>query len=320
MVKKRKRTLKEAYGEEQYQQVMEKAKSAPRFMRLLKKHLKEDVTGQWAPSMDFDDDCAVSAIHDAVVEGAEPNLSRQFVSIFHTTKPSLTIPLGDTATAHDLENNEYIEDNEQECADVNCIKIDADEEPGSTCSWTRKNLEDASWDVMARQARQAGRAIDEYVMDNILDTFDAVAEGDLAGGAIQTFTQGAMTWAEFVNIITTVECEDFHPDYVIMNPYEYGLLLGIDQFISSLYAGSDQVVRSGIVKTTLGVTVIRSSRVRQGIIYCVDSDKVLATVIRRDLQVEPFEYPNKNKYGFTASMRIGKDMMFESALCIASAS
>lgn len=129
MVKKTKKTLKESYGDSRYEEIMAKAKLAPTLLYFLKKALKEDVTGQWAPSMDFDTDCAVSAIHDAVIEGAEPNLSREFVAIFHTTKASLTIPLGSTATANDLENNEYVEDDEQECAAVDCIKIDADEEP-----------------------------------------------------------------------------------------------------------------------------------------------------------------------------------------------
>jgi hypothetical protein len=195
------------------------------------------------------------------------------------------------------------------------IDFDLNTEYGIQTTWTRSHLEDASWDVLAEQTQNAGYAIKKALIAACIAPIAALTT-TLAGGGIVDLTT-SITWAEFLSLLARVDAEGTGPaDYAVCSPAIYWQLLALDQFINSLYAGTDEVMRSGVAKTTLGVTVIRSSDMEADAIFVLNSKKAVGLVTRRAIKVEPFEHPETNEYGFIASTRAKAGVLVPKAIAV----
>ena len=132
--------------------------------------------------------------------------------------------------------------------------------------------------------------------------YTAIANASLATGAEITVTDGAPTWAQIVDLINAVNREDFDPVVVAMNPHEFGGLLKLDQFISSLYKNNGDL--KGVFHSdTLDVTFVSSSLITKSL--AVDINAAAAMILRRDVQAKPYEDPGRNMYGVLGSERVG---------------
>lgn len=310
------KTLKESKTPEQISEMVFKAKNSRFFRKALEKRLKEAVL-DGSGYCDGDDDCAVGEVYNEVILGCEPYLTREIARVFITDKPEFTIPLNTTGEAEDLTCNQDTGDTYGIGVETTtCELVKLNLEPGKRALWTRSYLEDASWDVMARQTRGVGRAIEEYIMDLIIAQYlwHVQAAGGKSTGQVACYTLGAITWAEFTAAVGTMEEADGHPDVLLVAPNLYSQLLALQQFTDASWMGSAETMKSGVVLTTFGMKVIRSSRVPAGIGFLIDSDKAGALVIRRDITVEPIERPELNQYGFVGSARIGFGMQHGCAL------
>jgi len=183
---------------------------------------------------------------------------------------------------------------------------------GINLGWTREYLEDCKWDALAPQLKEAGRSIEEKMFADVLSAMDTACTSN-------TFTlSGTVTWANFCTGVGKLAENDFKCDIVICHPSEYMELLQLQQFIDASYMGSDDPISTGILKTTLGVTVVSSSKCTDGKMYFIDSSKWGAIGIRRDRKVEEYSYPDDNLYGIVASVRYGIKVVLEKAVAIGS--
>jgi hypothetical protein len=178
--------------------------------------------------------------------------------------------------------------------------------------WKREYLEDAVWAVMEWQTREAGKAIELEMMDFIIATYLTDFGQSITGD------HDHLDFEDFTDALAEAEGADSHPDTLLCHPKDYANLLKDPEFVSSLYVGDDSVMRSGIVKTTFGITVIRSSRMPEYMALLLEHEKAGALVLRRDVTVEPYERPECNKYGFVASVRYGFDSLSECAITLIS--
>lgn len=274
------------------------------FFDLVRKHLEES-------QLDAADAGLLGYVWDEVWKKAEPFLSREVLRTVMVTDESVKFPIPTAAVATDLSGGTYGTAGESYAYGT----LSVDKNKGINPLWTREFIELVTFDAVSRQVSECGRAIEEQVMGDIITEFDAIAVADQAGGATLSIS-GTITWPEFVSGISTIEGEDFHPDIVVVGPALYGELLGLQQFIDASYRAENDPIKTGVISTTFGVKVIRSSKATADRIYYVDSTALGALGILRDITVEPYERPETNKYGLVVSMRYGIKMLQKKAFVV----
>lgn len=248
----------------------------------------------------------VQALEQIIVGAKEYTPVEEFAKVFTADKATFLVPLGADGEAVAMSGGAFL--NDPLVTTFATVNLDEGTEYGIEVSWTRAHLEDATWAVFAEQNAAAGRALASKLTEITTDVLSAggTSTGSLASG----------TWADVVAFIGEVDVATYGPADVFMVPVaDYWLLMGVEQFTNSLYAGNDEVMRTGIAKTTLGVTVVRNSHCDEEM--ALNKDKAVALVMRRNITVEPFEYPNENKYGFIASFRAKAVVMHALASVIA---
>lgn len=240
---------------------------------------------------------ALGAVHDVVVKAATPNLiGREMIwvaPVRNATPRFVRAIKGKAWVAGEAETP--ITPERYDKVDVTLKEVK------SRAEWSEAFLEDAEWSVAERMVAEVGRAISEKELEDIDALYAGITATDLATGAEITIAS-PITWANFCDLVNAVEREDFEPKVVALTPTVYGELIKLEQFTSSLYAPAE-VIRSGVIPTTLGVTIIRSSKISQS--YCIDTSCAAVLALRRDLITKPYEDPSKEMYGVLGSERYG---------------
>ena len=285
-------------GEGEFNRAVSKVKGNYLF-DLYRKHLEEEnklVEAQ----LDTSDAGITERMYDEVWEKAEPHLTREVCHVIQCDSTSQKVPVPTAGTAGALSGGTFPSSGEAYGFQTLSVDINV----GVNANWTREFLEEANWDVVSRQVKETGRAVEENIMGSIVAAANAVLFSEQAGGA--TFTvDGTLTWKNVVDGIAKVEAENFHVDKVLVGPAMYGELLNNGTFVNAAIVGSDQAIRSGVIPTMLGVDFIRTSKCPADTMHFIDSSAFMAMGIFRDLQVEPYERPETNKYGIVTSMRYG---------------
>jgi len=257
------------------------------------------------------DATAMNEILNQILIGVEGYANLDWVKQYTTDKPYFSVPIGDIGVATTMSGGTFTDDN----CDATNVDFDLDEEWGIKTTWSRSHLEDASWDVLAEQTRNAGAAIKRKMIDECIAPIAALTT-TLAGGGIVDLST-TITWAEFLSLLARVDTEGTGPaDYAVCSPAIYWQLLALDQFVNSLYAGSDEVMRTGVAKTMLGVTVVRDSGMEADAIFVLNKAKAIGLVTRRGVTVEPFEHPEDNEYGFIASTRAKTHVLVPKSIAV----
>lgn len=265
-------------------------------------NVTDDGTSSVDPTLDF-----ISQI----IMGLEKYKTTEFARLFTSDKATMKIPLGVYGTASVKTSDEFTNSPKTQTE----LDVAFDEEQGTEVTWTRAHIEDAPWDVMAEQNEGAGYAIQVKLCNMLVTALAAIPSPDLAGGEEYDIAD-PLTYDLFRNMLKTVDVAGYGPaDYFLAPVAKYWDLLAEDEFINSLYAGTDEVMRTGIAKTMLGVTVIKISDVAAEQCFALNSRKAIALCQRRGLTVEPFEYPDINEYGFVASVRAKAKVMWPGCVC-----
>jgi len=235
----------------------EKAKNQL-FFRKLMKLMETEGTLQGDVDTESDATNALGVVYDQIVMGVEEYHPLDFARIFNTTKSQLVVPIGTHGIATKRAAGGAFAAGEKT---TTFATIDLDEEYGLTVSWTKAHLEDATWDVLAEQMQGAGYGIQHKACERLLREAQDIDAASLAGGAFVTIaSRTAITWAEFLAVLARTDVGGVGmADYCLVSPARYWQLLALPEFVSSLYAGSDEVMRSGIAKLMMGVTVIKVS-------------------------------------------------------------
>jgi hypothetical protein len=274
--------------------------------------LKEQVRPKLKEMALSDQAYAVAEINRIVWEALKPNLAfRELVTIWHTDRPTyrfiraILVPRAfDVQEATEIpiagEKYDYI--------DVNMRKI------GIRPEISREMVEDAQWDVVARQLAEGGRAMAQkenelgIALLNTLATSSNNYQG--YGSAVNSKTSGSFVYEDVVNLISTIRGQNAFPDTLFVNPTEEGSLLKDDKFIHAFYFG-------GLMKKALGpqeyfgqmigFRTLTSTLETTGTPIMLDTARAAGFVIRRDVTVEHLIDPNKDLSGaaFTSRINLG---------------
>lgn len=293
------KTLKEAKGDG-YEAFVEASKKY-KVIIAAEKALKE-------AKLDAADISAVSKIYDEVMATCEPFLTRELALIIETDKEAEIFEVNVAATAGELTAGAYVTTG----ADTAERTVTVNRDYGVNPNWTRQYLERATWEVMAWQVRETTKSLELELMDYMIGIYLVNFGQSVAG------EHDWLDWDDIVDAVAEAEDADSHPDVLLCSPRDYANLLKDDQFISSLYVGDDSTMRSGKVKTTLGMTVIRSSRMPDHMALLLEKEKAGALCVRRSVTVEPYERPEIDEYGFVISHRYGFDYLSQCAVTLIS--
>jgi len=285
-------TLREAVikdaelGESVWNDWQNKAKSNPLFTKLLREGLYSDVSG------------ALGGVYGVVWDAMNPaTIGRELIKVIPTKNAIERIAKTLRAYAYEGEAPAMDVGARAETQDVK-----ANIEIKSKKTWTQTFLEDCSWNVLQWEIEQIGAAIARYETEKIVAAYNAIPNASLAGGAEVTVTDGAPTWAQVMGLVKAVQKENAYPNVIAMNPDEFGGLMLLDQFVSSLYLDKDNAKPGVIFHSTLNTTFICSALVTKTL--CIDTNLAAALLLRRDLTTKPYEEA-PDKYGVYASERIG---------------
>ena len=255
---------------------------------------------------------AVAEINRIVWEALKPNLIfRELVNIFHTTHPTfrfiraILIPRAfDVAEGTEIRSGGEKYDN----IDVTVRKI------GIRPLITREMVEDAVWDVVARQLAEAGRAMAQkeneigLALLNTLGTSGNNYQGYGLTGA--SATPGTLAYTDLVAAIAGIRGANAFPDTLAIHPTEEGNLLNDDKFIHMFYFGGLMKKASGppdFFGQPLGIRVLTSTLMTHGTSLVLDTARAAGMVIRRDVTVENLIDPVKDLSGaaFTERFNLG---------------
>jgi hypothetical protein len=277
-------------GEDHWNDITAKARSNPLYIKALKEGLYSDAAA------------ALGGINGAVWDQLLPaTIGREMVKVVPTKNAIERFPKDLRAYAWEGEGPALDTGARTETQDVKAnIEIKCKK------TWTQSFIEDASWNVLQWQIEGIGKAIARLETEKIDAAYEAIAAADLAGGAEVTVTDGAPTWAQVTALIKQVQKENAYPNVIAMNPDEFGGLMALDQFISSLYLDPKQLKPGVIFHSTLNITFICSALVVSSL--CIDTNLATALLVRRDLTTKPYEEA-PDKYGVYGSERIGMGVL-----------
>ena len=199
-------------------------------------------------------------------------------------------------------------------------------EKGGKITWTRSLLEDVTFDIQAEMAEGLGHAIAVTMMKDILGAtsgLGSITGAKMASGAVIQIGNPIL-WTDFLAVVGAVDTgikqsdntyKTYGPaDYTLVSPDVYWQLLNIIQATNVLYEGSTDPVNKGVIKLSLGTTILKESLLPSGTIYAVNSQKAIALITRRALKIEPVLFPDWNEYGFIGTVRYGVTPLFEAAV------
>lgn len=282
--------------------------------------LKEQVRPKLKEFILSDQANAVAEINRIVWEALKPNLVfREIVTLWHTDRPTyrfiraILIPRAfDVQEAAEIpvagEKYDYI--------DVNMRKI------GVRPQISRELVEDAVWDVVARQLAEGGRAMAHKENElglAILNT-QATAGNNFQGyGLTQTAgTAGVLAYADIVKSIGQLRAQNAFPSDLVVHPTEEASVLQDDKFIHAFYFG-------GLMKKSLGpqeyfgqilgFRTLTTTLQTQGSSLLLDAQRAAGFVIRRDVTVEHLIDPIKDLSGASFTARINLGVLRYLAVC-----
>ncbi len=275
----------------------------PFCMSYLKTGMKEGILSDMAG--------ALGSMHDTVVEAAKPNLiSRQVIDVRNTTEVLERFPRAKKSVAYVASESGTVRVHGER---YDTVDIQANILIKDSVEWTREFAEDAKWNVFNRQLEELGRSVAEKETERVLNLYNAITAGDLAGGSKQGGDNADFSWNKLVQVWNAVEGEDFHPDTMFMRPLQVSELFTATEFINSQYLPSSEVeLTRGLIGQALTMRLYKSSLVPQDTgqagynqVFAVDKSVAAIMLVRRDITTETYEDPKNGVFGIVASERIG---------------
>jgi hypothetical protein len=241
---------------------------------------------------------AATAIMDRVIEAAHPGLiGRDLMPVVNVKEVTTKVPLAAVSVATEgARPLDYSAIDAGETESYTSVTVDR--EIGDKALWDPSILSMMPFDLVNRQVTELGRSCLQKETAVIIAVLDAVAAGDLAGGAEVTLA-ATLTWANIVSMVTQVQKVNFNPKILAMNPVEYADLLKLSEFTSSLYERVTEGSQ-GLYSRVLNVKILVSSLITAGTVYCIDTDVSGNLFVLQDLSIDNWSRGDIRRDGIIA--------------------
>ena len=176
--------------------------------------------------------------------------------------------------------------------------------------------EDANWDVIKRNLRQAGREAglkeDGIIFDALGDSTNGFPS-ETSHGYTSAGTEVAI--ADIVGMAKLVRDNDYIPDTLVIHPEQLAELQQIDTFVEADKVGNRETFTNGMVGKIFGMKVITTSTVGASTAYLLDSKESGVLVVRRPLTVKTYEIPDRDSIGVSVTFRAAARCLRPKAGC-----
>jgi len=233
---------------------------------------------------------ATATVLDTVWDAATPELiGRQLCVVVQKDAATIKIPKAATATPQWITGGVEIPISEET---YSFIEVSA-KKSGVRCAISRDLIEDATWDIVARQLAEGSRAMAAFESSYIISQLIANA-----GNTATASNAGTLAWGDIADMIGVMWGVNRKPDVLAVNPSEFADLLR-DSAIQNLilYGKQDDFVPGGPIAYVPGLKILVSSHVTAGTALLVDSSHAGVLFIRRDITMEDYEDPIEDLQG-----------------------
>ncbi|MCL5949513.1 MAG: phage major capsid protein [Candidatus Bathyarchaeota archaeon] len=247
---------------------------------------------------------ALGRMHDTMVDAAWPEMiGRSIINVMPTNEAMERFPIDTGAVAY-----EYAEGTVTRLSGkkATTVDINANILAESSDEWTREYLEDASWNVMDRATQNIGNALGVKEAEKILALYTAVLAADLATGADLAGGGTVMSWTKLLSLWHAVKSEKRRATVIALNDMQVAQLLNDSTFTNAQSLPAAQTdLEAGVVSGALGMKIVSSPLVTNGVAFAIDTRVASAMLLRRDVTVEDWEDVKNGKYGVRATTRFG---------------
>ena len=259
---------------------------------------------------------ALGRMHNTMVESAWPELiGRSIINVMPTSEALERFPLDAGAVAY-----EYAEGGVTQLSGKKPTKLDVSTDilVESGDDWTQEFTEDATWNVMDRMVGNVGRAVGLKETQKILTLYNAIAAGDLAGGAVVAGGGAVLSWAGLLALRAQVRNQSgggWRPNVLAISEMQAHQLLNDDKFVNSVYLPSSQTdLDQGVIGSVLGMKVQVSTEITNGVAFAIDTRVASVMLLRRDLTVEDWYDAKTGKSGVRGTTRFGLGVLRANAV------
>lgn len=247
---------------------------------------------------------ALGRMHDTMVDAAWPEMiGRSIINVMPTNEAMERFPLDPGTVAYEYAEGAVTRLTGKK---VTTVDINANILAESSDEWTREYLEDASWNVMDRATQNIGNALGVKETEKILALYTAVAAADLATGAELAGGGTVMSWTKLLSLWHAVKSEKRRATVIALNDMQVAQLLNDSTFTNAQSLPSAQTdLEAGVVSGALGMKIVSSPLVTNGVAFAIDTRVASAMLLRRDVTVEDWEDVKNGKYGVRATTRFG---------------
>jgi hypothetical protein len=259
---------------------------------------------------------ALGRMHDTMVDAAWPELiGRGMIQVMPTSEALERFPLDGGAIAYQYGENGAVRLSGKKASkvDVTCdIAVESGDE------WTKEFAEDATWNVMDRMVSNVGRAVGVKETQKIIAMYAAIADADLAGGAVVAGGGAVFSWAQVLALRAAVRNQTgggWRPNVLAISEMQAHQLLNDDKFIKAIYLPSSQTdIEQGIIGSVLGMKVLVSTEVTNGTAFAIDTRVASVMLLRRDVTTEDWYDAKTGKSGVRATTRFGLGVLRSTAV------
>jgi HK97 family phage major capsid protein len=180
---------------------------------------------------------------------------------------------------------------------------------------TREMMEDAKWDLLARNVAKAGKRMAENETNLILTEVAANAANTVAGGA-------SITIANITRAIQYLDDADYTASTILVGNEVMYDLRNIDTFVEYQKVGNTDMLAKGFIGTIYGLKVLKfSTNAAPSTTYSkyavvFDSSEAYAIAEKRAVTVENFDLPTFDMSGACITQRIAVKTLRSNAIAL----
>jgi HK97 family phage major capsid protein len=173
--------------------------------------------------------------------------------------------------------------------------------------------EDANWDVIKRNIRQAGREAgvrEDFIIFTAFQDSTNGFQSETGGLANHQFAAAGteLSIADIVKGMATIEEHSYQPNVMALHPNQVKELRQIDTFTEADKVGSRVTFEKGFVGKIFGMDVVVSPTVWNNqtsteYAYILDSREAGVLVIRKPLTMKTYEIPDRDAVGVAVTFR-----------------
>lgn len=177
--------------------------------------------------------------------------------------------------------------------------------------------EDANWDIVKRNLRQAGREAGVKEDDIIFTAFKDSTYGFPSETNHDYSSAGTeIAIADITGMMKLVEENDYKPNVMVLHPEQVNELRQIDTFVEADKLGSRATFETGFCGKIFGMDVLVTSTTNASTGFLLDSTEAGVLVVRRPLTMKTYEIPERDSLGAAITFRTEAKVLRPKAGCV----